>query len=316
MRSMAWVFGVVAVLGLAVGCTPRVKVIASPKPHQSGIRYYRPKPYLLVTSGQASVTVNDKEKTTTTTTVPDIRYVNIQLQYLPDFEEEYALDVKTGLGTANVNLTLEDGWNLTGINQQLDSQTDENLEAVANVVGALSKLPLAQGEKGGASENRQSSPTFCVKATNVPLGYYESVYERDACGRKRLVGFRYLGFMPYAACPLIMTGVECGHCATTEMYGLVFVGDCMVFKPLHEVQGEIPEQHYATAGALATPSSNVERTITYEQNGAPSSATVTVTDSFQVPRSSNDAIQVPIPTLNPGDNENLSFEVVNPGKPQ
>jgi hypothetical protein len=109
MDRTTWAFVFISTTFVLPACAPRIRVIANPKPHQSGIRYYRPKPYLLVTSGQSAVTLEERPKTSTTTTVPDPRYVNIQLQYLPDFEEEYALDVRTGFGTADVGITLEFG---------------------------------------------------------------------------------------------------------------------------------------------------------------------------------------------------------------
>jgi len=71
MKRFLVLMAAIAVLAMPTGCTPRVRVVANPTPHQKGIRYYRPKPYLLVSSGIAEITVSDKEKTTTTRMVPD-----------------------------------------------------------------------------------------------------------------------------------------------------------------------------------------------------------------------------------------------------
>src|SRR5262249_10468075 len=60
----------------------------------TGIRYWRPKPYLLVTPAD-----------------PTGRMVNLKLEYLPDFSEEYSLHLR---GKASV--ALKDGWNLVGVN--------------------------------------------------------------------------------------------------------------------------------------------------------------------------------------------------------
>lgn len=289
----------------AIACTPRVRVLANPTPHDKGIRYYRPKPYLLISSGTASVTVSEKDKTVTTKSTPDPRYVNIQLVYLPDFEEEYAIDVRTGFGTADVSLKLEDGWNLTELNQKLDSQTDENLKAIAELVGSIGKLPVPAGQ--GESNNKSAAPPIpsCqVRATNVPLGYYESVLGRDARGRKRLYGFRYIGFLPYANCPQSMQGLECNTCETADLYGLVFENETMVFRRLNDIQTLAPETQFAQNAAQATEPSEaqVTRNIEYNAKGEVSKATVSIVDTFSVPSTRDRPIQVPLPKLkNPAD---------------
>lgn len=297
MKNALCFFFIFGVVCYSVGCTPRVRVIANPQPHQKGIRYYRPKPYLLVTSGQAAVITNQAEKTVTTTTEPDKRFVNIQLQYLPDFEEEYALDVRTGFGTADVGIKLEDGWNLTEINQDLDSKTSDNISAVSDLIGSIAKSAAASAPSD-KSIRSAAATSFTIQATNVPLGYYESVIGRDSCGRKRLYGFRYLGFIPYASCPQIMRGVESANCQSADMYGLVFEGDAMVFRPLDQIQQlERGSQFQETATVSPITNSNVERTVEFNQSGTVSSAKVIVTDAFKVERKGNDEIQVPLPTL-------------------
>ena len=231
MRSFFWLAVVLSCFSMGLGCAPRVRVKSNPGPHDQGIRYYRPKPYLLI-SNIAERVPNENGKPGRA--VLDERYVDIQLQYLPDFEEEYAIDVRTGFGVADVAITLEDGWNLTAINQKFDSQTDENLKAAADLMGSVAS---AAGAGSRVSDpGKTASPAFRVKATNVPLGYYESVIGRDGCGRKRLYGFRYVGFIPYQSCPTSMSGSECGNCQSTEIYGLVFENDAMVFRPLNRVE--------------------------------------------------------------------------------
>ncbi|MEK6249935.1 MAG: hypothetical protein N2C12_17255, partial [Planctomycetales bacterium] len=115
------------------GCFPGVKVRKNPGPKDLGVRYYRPKPYLLL-SPMAEGRDNDQ-------------HVAISLVYLPDYSEEYSINVKPGFGSANVQIKLDQGWNLTQLNQDLDSQTDEIRSAVGDVIG---KLPLA----GSGGEGR------------------------------------------------------------------------------------------------------------------------------------------------------------------
>lgn len=202
-----------------VGCAPRVCVTPNPGPDAGGIRYYRPKPYLKVTPALVPSGRDEAE------VFPNM--VTVTLEYLPDFAEEYAIDVRSGLGIANVAIKLEDGWNLTEISQELDSQTDENIAAAADLIKAV----------GGVVPTRDTSSEregFTVQATDVPLGYYEAVISRGPDGRKRLYGFRYLGFFPYEPCPLSMGGAASACCydPMATLYGLTFDDGRMVFRPL------------------------------------------------------------------------------------
>ncbi|QEG43329.1 hypothetical protein [Roseimaritima ulvae] len=215
----AFCFG--SLLMASLGCTPRVIVHANPSKDDNGIRFYRPKPYLKIEPAEVAV---DK---TRTELVPSM--VKISLAYLPDFSEEYAIDVRTGCGTANVGIKLEDGWNLTEISQDLDSQTDENIEAISGLVKAVGGIvPTA------AASDAAADISFTVPSRNVPIGFYESVVGRDGHGCKRLYGFRYVGFLPYAGCPVDMGGHEQACCGDglQPLYGLTFDNGTMVFQPL------------------------------------------------------------------------------------
>jgi hypothetical protein len=225
-----WGFAVWLIcLPVLVGCTPRVLVRHNPGPQDTGIRYYRPKPYLKVEPAG----VRETEGRTTTVT-PSDEYVSISLEYLPDFSEEYSIDVRPGLGVAEVSIALEDGWNLTAINQTLDSQTDENIEAIAELAKAATEfVPSSSAEAAPPG----SSKRFVVEATNVPIGYYESVISEDGCGRKRLYGWRYVGFLPFAACPTEMCGSQHLACSAvpSDLFGLVFRNGAMVFQRLDRI---------------------------------------------------------------------------------
>lgn len=225
-----------------VGCAPRVRVRKNPTDHDTGVRYYRPKPYLLITP--AVETAGSGEAAVST---PSDKYVTLELKYLPDFSEEYSINVSPGLGVANVEISLEEGWNLTGINQQLDSKFSENLQAVGSLIGAVAPKGLI----GTADEGETPPGTVkqVVAARNIPIGFYESVIGKDGgCrGKKRLYGWRYVGFAPYNACPL---DASCGgseHIACNDgslngvLYGLTFINGVMVFKPLHRFTELTPE---------------------------------------------------------------------------
>ncbi|MCA9258593.1 MAG: hypothetical protein KDA61_05315 [Planctomycetales bacterium] len=198
----------------SVGCVPRTFVRKNPDDCDRGIRYYRPKPYLAL---RPLVNKNGE---------PVAGHVQISLEYLPDFSEEYSIHIRSGLGINNTSVTLDQGWNLTALNVELDSQTDENVKAAAALLGEVGGIT----KTGGGAES-----AFAVPAENVPLGYYEAVIG-ETCGKKQLYGFRYVGFMPYASCPLTACGTpqpyECQSDAC-QLYGLVFnEKGAMTFRPL------------------------------------------------------------------------------------
>ena len=203
-----------AVLLPVSGCLPRTTVHKNPDAGDCGVRYYRPKPYLMA------------KPMTDRGGWPVDGYVWLEQVVLPDFGEEYSIHVRSGLGTNDTEIRLDDGWNLTALNVDLDSQFDENLKAVADVIEAVPRATAS-----GIS----STPSMVVRATNVPLGLYESVISTGTDCNKRLYGFRYVGFMPYTTCPVESCGLEQTSCRTGEIYGLTMEGGVMVFRRLNEI---------------------------------------------------------------------------------
>ncbi len=137
---------------------------------------------------------------------------------------------------------------MTGtVDQNLDSKTHENIKAISDaitgVIGATTK----------GSDNRPYAPTpsvtkeFVVRCTNVPLGYYEAVIANH-CGRKRLCGWRYVGFAPFMACT---TSLPNETALDSDLYGLVFKNGVMVFEPLNCIAGP------ADTGRCAVPATEV-----------------------------------------------------------
>ncbi|WP_417375654.1 hypothetical protein [Gimesia maris] len=231
---------------ILVGCNPRVRINKSPDNKDKGIRYYRPKPYLLVEPAGSETTNTDKK---TSTKTPSDEYVSISMEYMPDFSEEYSINVSPGLGSAKVNVALTDGWNLTSLNQELDSQFDENVKAVAELTKAASGFIQTGGSptKGPAGSTRK----WVVKSTNVPIGYYESIVNEDECGIKRLYGWRYVGFAPYSPCPTKVCGVNnvsCQDPINGAIFGLVFENGVMVFKQLDSID-RTPDTGRETVGS-------------------------------------------------------------------
>lgn len=206
----------------AAACTSTF-VRKDPGQHDRGIRFYRPKPYLLVEP--AAGVSND--------------LVVMSLAYLPDFSEEYSIHVRAGFGVNKTKITLEDGWKLTQLDVDVDSKTSENITAIAGLIESIGGLIPAARAFG-------PSDKACIKASNVPLGYYESVISPGPDGRKRLYGWRYVGFAPFAACPQQGTGADCLDCQS--LYGLVFESGAMVFKPLAAAAAPNVERDPGCAG--------------------------------------------------------------------
>ena len=121
------------IAAFTTGCSA-LKVYKSPDASDTGVRFYRPKPYLLVTPAE-----------------PTGRMVNIKLDYLPDFNEEYSAHLRRGTA-----LALQDGWNLVGVN------TGDTPKKEAQATAPIANIAM---------------PNMVVAATNVPMGYYESVYD-------------------------------------------------------------------------------------------------------------------------------------------
>lgn len=238
-----------ALVALSLAACTRVSVTKNPDDCTEGIRYYRPKPYLFITAGGGGG--GDPTFTTTIQQHKELKIkqvglesalpetaehtenreqdgsapknaVSIELVYLPDFSEEYAIDLRPGLGIGELNVQLENGWNLTTIGIKTDQQVDEIIGSVAEVVGAVPEAGW-----------KRKPP--CIYATNIPFGFYEAVIARDPYGRKQLYGWRYVGFMPFQACPTDASGMEHVCCDSTTIYGLVWVDNMLQFRPIADI---------------------------------------------------------------------------------
>ena len=219
---------------MLAGCNPGVTVRKNPSHCDTGIRYYRPKPYLLLKPSGKTTTTGTGAKAVAVTEVSD-EFVEISMEYLPDFSEEYSLKVRPGLGTATVNIGLEDGWNLTTIDQTLDSKFSENVGAITELAKAAASFGATAGEGAASPSPNTRSQKWVVQATNVPLGYYEAVVNEDMHGKKRLWGWRYVGFAPFNSCPTDIQGAQAACCEDYNdgaVYGLAFENGVMVFKLL------------------------------------------------------------------------------------
>lgn len=214
------------VLLAATGCAS-TKVHPHPDACDKGFRFYRPKPYLFI---QPAAQAPEHQTC-------DLTYVEMKLEWLPDFNEQYSIRVRAGAGDNKTKIILDQGWNLTQIDFALDSKTDDNIKAVTELGTAIaSKFGLPSVSTASQADAHATT----VLAKEVPLGFYEAVIDRDANGTKRLYGWRYLGFMPYNTCPTDGSGGQCHDCATSDVYGLVFdhTVKALVFKCLNNMHRE------------------------------------------------------------------------------
>lgn len=126
---------------------------------EAGLRFFRPAPHVWITRvapsdkvnvEQTTVTENEFEtsagerppavrKATTISTTGSTAEVGYQAQLvmLPDYTQEYAIQWKSGLGSASTSATLQEGWNLTALTVNSDSQIDEMITSVATPVATV-----------------------------------------------------------------------------------------------------------------------------------------------------------------------------------
>jgi hypothetical protein len=165
-----------------------------------------------------------------------LQKISMKLEYLPDFSEEYAINLKPGLGSGKFDFELENGWNLTSLNAETDQQTDEIIGSLGSLVGAA--LPLFDKAANENADKRVQNTSECpptIYGSNVPFGFYEAVIACDPHGRKQLYGWRYVGFMPFQSCPVEPRGAQQVCCDTQDIYGMVVVNNVLQFQKIHEI---------------------------------------------------------------------------------
>ena len=264
-------------ISAAVGCTS-VVVKKDPGPPDRGVRFNRPKPYLYIgpaapreksSSGQqpGNRTPRRGGRATEATGSPtdngspsrpgragrgaqqpglaDNNFIKVvmEIKYLPDYNEEYSIKLRPGLGTGSLNFKLDDGWNLTSVGMQTDQKIPEIISSVANLVGAIRGAPTG-GASSGASKARTGAETLTENLSiivdtrpDVPLGFYEPVIATDPHGRKSLFGWRYVGFMPFLGCPVdVCAAPKTVLCDQTDLWGIVATPNSIKFQRLGEIE--------------------------------------------------------------------------------
>ena len=195
--SRAMALGLVAVLLLEGCGPGRFMVnkVDQNQPTVEGFRYFLPRPYLLVTNmviaptptvlpsggggggggaggggagaggtggatgggGSHAATPGTPPGDGTAPSPPIISTVTLQVVWLPDYSQEYAVSVEGGrAGSFNGALQLANGWMLIGVNQQNVSGTAETMQAVSGFLGTLFSAAglgtAAAGAKAAAAQ--------------------------------------------------------------------------------------------------------------------------------------------------------------------
>lgn len=132
------VFLLVAMVPGCAEFSVRTKVIKDGKAtwQETGIRYYLPKPYLLLSK---SLDTPQHARGTS----QGVGYA-VEVIYLPDLvigPQQVRLHPR--LGSVSADLKLTDGWQLSGANVKLDSKFSEALTAAGTVAAAPAFAPTA-----------------------------------------------------------------------------------------------------------------------------------------------------------------------------
>ena len=102
--------------GILSGCGPEMTITkVNGNDSIKGFRYYRPHPYLLVTYDPNG-------------------NPNSEILWLPNTEEEYAINANSNFGKVEFNLTFADGWKLTQVGHTSDSKVQETIQAFGGVL--------------------------------------------------------------------------------------------------------------------------------------------------------------------------------------
>ena len=162
IRAMSLVC--VGAIACASGCASVAvkKLPAGGDDSMEGIRFYRPVPYLMVSEASSE----PKQSNTSTSSSPGSSpapTLQFTIVWMPDLSQEYAIRTNSGLVSIEFNPTLENGWNLTGLNAKVDSKTGELLTAVAGLV------PKATA----------AAPRPAAAGSTLKPGMYPFVFERD-----------------------------------------------------------------------------------------------------------------------------------------
>lgn len=150
-----------SLISLIQGCA-NLEIRKSRGPDDEGLPYYRPMPYLLISTGEKG-------------------YCKSEIIVLPDMSEEYRMIPHAGMGSIDFGPTLTNGWNLTSLNSKVDTQTDENITAISGLISTLASTALL----GMSPEKGETRPI-------IGPGLYRFLYDDQG---KYITGIKQVGQM-------------------------------------------------------------------------------------------------------------------------
>jgi nitrogen fixation protein len=128
------------------GCAGVTVTKITDSTYKEGVRFYRPWPYLWVTKEatreSTAEKVNDKTKNTTTETSKNVttdKYSS-KIIWLPKYDEEYVVKTTGLIGSAKYNIALADGWQLTSMGMERDTQIPQTITAVTGALTGVAGL--------------------------------------------------------------------------------------------------------------------------------------------------------------------------------
>jgi nitrogen fixation protein len=94
---------------------------ATEKSYKDGLMFYRPEPYLVVTY------------------IPE-KGLNNTIVWLPNYSDGYVIRPKGAFGSSEINVTLENGWNLTDLGLVRDSKVPETIASITGAVASAAEV--------------------------------------------------------------------------------------------------------------------------------------------------------------------------------
>jgi hypothetical protein len=190
-------FAGIAAATLLTGCATTITSVPLSKracedAASSGIPYYLPRPYLLVTKNFAvsestktsniteqteldKKTKNTSQTTTVSASPPSTSgdLLAWQIVYLPDLEQKYGLRFKRGWGKHDTAIQLSDGWMLAGINMKADADTANTIGAIGTAIKDIMAVALPVPTKGGEAPISADKGLELAPAPSVGFWLYD-----------------------------------------------------------------------------------------------------------------------------------------------
>jgi len=148
---------VVTLLAMLAGCAG-IKIVKVTDDSTEGLRFYRPEPYLIVTSSSTTI------------------------QWLPNFKQEYAVQVRSGwFGSIEPKIALDNGWNLTSLGGTITSNGSGAVTSITSLLTTVAPLVGLKGFKATENESGKGYEENVRAANKLQPGIYR--FDFDANGR-------------------------------------------------------------------------------------------------------------------------------------